>query len=173
MMILPIDGMLFTIKWSELSSWATAFKNATTAKSTIYSHVILLLFEAACLDETHNNTKSRLKLSVFFGQNSLKNPDFLGSPTPLLSSDISSVSPSEDAWREANERGRGRRGRGWACSSVLLNALTCMKEEAFILGLLRGCTQIWNTHTLTGEVRAHKPRDKPDLPFYQSCFESC
>lgn len=30
-----------------------------------------------------------------------------------------------------------------------------------------------HTHTHAGEVRAYKPRDRPDLPLYQFCFESC
>lgn len=74
-----------------------------------------------------------------------------------------------------------RVGGGWG--GFLLNALVHMKEEEeFILGLSRGRAHGFETHshsavcarvstgsrhtrTLSGEARAHKPRDEPDLPF--------
>ena len=80
----------------------------------------------------------------------MHNPNFFFSHIPGLptSSTWHSHCLSEDGWRKAEGRGGDRRGkgRGWMCCSVLLNVLTCMKEEAFILGLSRGCAQIWNTH---------------------------
>lgn len=78
----------------------------------------------------------------------------------------------ETCRRAAEEAGEGK-WRGWMCCWVLLNVLTCMKGEGFILGPLRGCPQIWtHTHTQKGS-EARKPGDGPDLPLYQSCFESC
>ncbi len=101
-------------------------------------------------------------------------PPFPGLPSILWHSP---VSLTEDGWRKGKERRGGRRGkgRGWMCCSVLLNVLTCMKEEAFYFRTLAWVyTDLKHTHTHThaGEVRAHKPRDRPDLPLYQSCFES-
>lgn len=62
---------------------------------------------------------------------------------------------SEDGWRKAEGRGGDRRGkgRGWMCCSVLLNVLTCMKEEAFILGLRVGVHK-FETH-MHAQARTH------------------
>lgn len=74
-----------------------------------------------------------------------------------------------------------KEGEGLLCCSVLLNALAHMKEEAFILGLSRGCVHRFETHSHCASCtqththlrtlekrKAHKPIDRPDLPFYQS-----